>query len=81
MDGRTNAMHEWDNPAIAGKLLEMADLLEQQATNPFRVNAYRRAGSTRPAQPGCRSCTRNAVTGTLQRFSQTPRGREAECPS
>jgi len=39
-------MNRWDNPAIAAKLLEMADLLEQQNANPFRVNAYRRAAET-----------------------------------
>ena len=39
-------MHRWDNQAIAGKLLEIADLLEQQSANPFRVNAYRRAAGT-----------------------------------
>jgi ribosomal protein S13 len=33
----------WDNQAIADKLLELADLLEQQSANPYRVNAYRRA--------------------------------------
>ena len=39
-------MHSWDNQAIAEKLLELADLLEQQDANPFRVNAYRRAAQT-----------------------------------
>lgn len=39
-------MHNWDNQAIAEKLQEMADLLEQQHANPFRVNAYRRAART-----------------------------------
>ena len=39
-------MHDWDNQAIAEKLLEIADLLEQQNANPFRVNAYRRAART-----------------------------------
>jgi len=34
---------QWDNQAIAERLLEMADLLEQQGANPFRINAYRRA--------------------------------------
>jgi len=36
----------WDNQAIANRLLEMADLLEQQDANPYRVNAYRRAART-----------------------------------
>ena len=36
----------WDNQAIADRLLEMADLLEQQGANPYRVNAYRRAART-----------------------------------
>lgn len=36
-------MRPWDNQAIADKLLELADLLEQQSANPYRVNAYRRA--------------------------------------
>jgi putative hydrolase len=39
-------MRNWDNQAIADKLLELADLLEQQDANPFRVNAYRRAAET-----------------------------------
>ncbi len=40
-------MPNWDNQAIAGKLLELADLLEQQNANPFRVYAYRRAALQR----------------------------------
>lgn len=39
-------MQNWDNQALAEKLLELADLLEQQNANPFRVNAYRRAART-----------------------------------
>jgi putative hydrolase len=39
-------MQSWDNQAISEKLLELADLLEQQNANPFRVNAYRRAART-----------------------------------
>ena len=39
-------MQNWDNQAIAEKLQEIADLLEQQNANPFRVNAYRRAAQT-----------------------------------
>jgi len=39
-------MTSWDNQAIAAKLRELADLLEQQQANPFRVNAYRRAART-----------------------------------
>lgn len=39
-------MQHWDNQAIAEKLQEIADLLEQQHANPFRVNAYRRAAQT-----------------------------------
>ena len=35
-----------DNQAIADRLAEFADLLEQQAANPYRVNAYRRAAHT-----------------------------------
>lgn len=38
--------HDWDNQAIAAKLYEMADLLEQQEANPYRVSAYRRAART-----------------------------------
>ncbi|MBN1931257.1 MAG: hypothetical protein JW786_06575 [Desulfobacterales bacterium] len=34
------------NRQIAGKLLELAGLLEQQEANPFRVNAFRRAADT-----------------------------------
>lgn len=41
-----NTMQNWDNTAIAEKLQEFADLLEQQQANPFRVNAYRRAAQT-----------------------------------
>jgi putative hydrolase len=44
-------MQNWDNQAIAEKLLEIADLLEQQNANPFRVNAYRRAARTVTAHP------------------------------
>ncbi len=44
-------MHDWDNQAIADKLLELADLLEQQNANPFRVNAYRRAARTVAVHP------------------------------
>jgi Holliday junction resolvasome RuvABC DNA-binding subunit len=44
-------MHDWDNQAIADKLLEIADLLEQQEANPFRVNAYRKAARTVAAHP------------------------------
>jgi putative hydrolase len=43
---RINTMQNWDNQAIAAKLQEIADLLEQQNANPFRVNAYRRAART-----------------------------------
>jgi len=39
-------MTGWNNQDIAAKLLELADLLEQQDANPFRVNAYRRAART-----------------------------------
>jgi len=35
-----------DNDAIAARLRELADLLEQQQANPFRVRAYRRAADT-----------------------------------
>jgi len=34
------------NQQIADRLREAADLLEQQAANPFRVNAYRRGADT-----------------------------------
>jgi len=34
------------NRQIAMKLVQAADLLEQQGANPFRVSAYRRAGET-----------------------------------
>ena len=37
---------QWDNQTIADRLLEMADLLEQQGANPYRINAYRRAART-----------------------------------
>ena len=39
-------MRPIDNQFIADRLHEAADLLEQQAANPFRVNAYRRAADT-----------------------------------
>lgn len=39
-------MRNWDNQAIAERLMELADLLEQQDANPFRVSAYRRAAET-----------------------------------
>lgn len=35
-----------DNRPIAARLRELADLLEQQQANPFRVRAYRRAADT-----------------------------------
>ena len=38
-------MSAWDNESIAEKLLEFADLLEQQNANPYRVSAYRRAAA------------------------------------
>lgn len=44
-------MKNWDNQAIADKLLELADLLEQQSANPFRVSAYRRAARTVTSHP------------------------------
>ena len=34
------------NHQIAGRLREMAELLEQQRAHPFRVAAYRRAAET-----------------------------------
>ena len=34
------------NQQIATKLREAADVLEQQAANPFRIGAYRRAAET-----------------------------------
>ena len=34
------------NQVIADRLREAADLLEQQAANPFRVRAYREAAQT-----------------------------------
>lgn len=45
-------MQKWDNQAIAEKLLEFADLLEQQNANPFRVGAYRKAARTVGAHEG-----------------------------
>lgn len=39
-------MSETSNQKIADKLRELADLLEQQGANPFRVGAYRRAAET-----------------------------------
>jgi len=44
-------MQNWDNQAIAEKLLELADLLEQQNANPYRVGAYRRAARTAASHP------------------------------
>lgn len=44
-------MRSWDNEAIADKLLEFADLLEQQDANPYRVAAYRRAAQVVAAHP------------------------------
>jgi putative hydrolase len=40
------AAAESSNLAIAARLREAAELLEQQGANPFRVNAYRRAAAT-----------------------------------
>ena len=39
-------MKTWDNQAVADKLMEFADLLDQQDANPYRVGAYRRAART-----------------------------------
>lgn len=39
-------MAELDNEVIAGKLDEMADILEQQQADGYRVSAYRRAART-----------------------------------
>ena len=39
------------NQSVAGKLRELADLLELQNANPFRVSAYRRAADTIAAYP------------------------------
>ena len=39
-------MRESRNYQIAGKLREMADILEQQDANPFRIMAYQRAADT-----------------------------------
>lgn len=44
-------MDETTNRRIAGNLRELADLLEQQGANPFRVAAYRRAADTVAAHP------------------------------
>ena len=44
-------MSAWDNESIAEKLLEFADLLEQQNANPYRVSAYRRAARVVTAHP------------------------------
>jgi len=44
-------MSAWDNESIADKLLEFADLLEQQNANPYRVGAYRRAARVVAAHP------------------------------
>ncbi len=44
-------MSATDNQRIADKLREVADLLEQQGANPFRVGAYRRAADTVMAHP------------------------------
>jgi DNA polymerase/3'-5' exonuclease PolX len=42
------------NDAMAGKLREMADVLEQQQADGFRIAAYRRAADTLESlkQPG-----------------------------
>lgn len=45
------ASNDWDNQAIAAKLDEMADLLEQQGANPYRVSAYRRAARVVAGHP------------------------------
>lgn len=39
-------MRELNNQDVADRLREVADLLEQQGANRFRVNAYRRAADT-----------------------------------
>jgi DNA polymerase (family X) len=39
------------NTMVAGRMREVADLLEQQGANPFRVRAYRQAADTVAALP------------------------------
>lgn len=58
-------MRSWDNQAIAEKLLELADLLEQQDANPFRVSAYRRAAQTVSArdEPLAELAAREGIEG------------------
>lgn len=44
--GLDTASWSTGNDRIAQNLNDMADLLEEQAANPFRINAYRRAAQT-----------------------------------
>lgn len=44
-------MADTTNQRVASNLRELADLLEQQGANPFRVAAYRRAADTVAANP------------------------------
>ncbi len=58
-------MKTWDNRAIADKLQEFADLLDQQDANPFRVGAYRRAARTVSAheEPLAELAEREGIAG------------------
>ena len=44
--GRVPVTTQSDNQTIAERLREMAELIEAQGANPFRVGAYRKAGDS-----------------------------------
>lgn len=56
------------NTAIAEKLREMADVLEQQHADPYRVNAYRRAARTlEQHEPSIEDIVRSSgLTGVVE---------------
>jgi hypothetical protein len=66
---------ERDESDHRGRLREAADLLEQQAANPFRVRAYREAAQTVSglgqdrAIPSCPGSARAAPRGFAPRFT------------
>ncbi len=47
----TDSSDQISNADIAKAMLEVADLLEAQQANPFRINAYRKAAETLKALP------------------------------
>ena len=70
-----HAARESANLAIAGRLREAAELLEQQGANPFRVNAYRRGAATIETLHGnLRQLSQRTGAGGLEELPGIGRG-------